>query len=307
MAEEAKNNRLSRHFSPADVVCQIPAADYDDALTTMVHHLVESHGLENAAAIKTALQERAAEASCRISPAIALPHARLPGLSGIAMCMATSETGLRWNESEAPEIKLVILILAPHDEPALYLQALAAVSRVCQDESAANRIAALHSAGDVWNYFDRSGEIHDVVTAQDVMRPVEVSLRESDTLQAAIDAFVEHRLIEIPVVDKDGDFVGVVSAGALLKICLPDYILWVDDVQPIVNFEPFADVLRHEGSTWLSEILSDEYAVAQDDVPAMQVARQIARYDTSCAYILRDRRLVGIVTLEHFLNKVMRE
>ena len=59
-----------------------------------------------------------------------------------------------------------------------------------------------------------------------------------DTMERAIDLFVRHRVSEVPVIDKDGELIGVVSTHELLRVCLPDYVLWMDDLTPIINFEP---------------------------------------------------------------------
>ena len=134
-----------------------------------------------------------------------------------------------------------------------------------------------------------------------------VKLKENDTLEKAIDLFITHSLIDVPVVDKDGDLVGVVTARELLKVCLPDYILWMDDLSPILHFEPFANVLRNESITWLTEIMSQNYAVVPENAPAIQVAQEMTKRNTQQAYVLREKNLVGVVTLPHFLNKVLRD
>jgi CBS domain-containing protein len=139
------------------------------------------------------------------------------------------------------------------------------------------------------------------------MDKVDVKLQEHDTLERAIDLFVQHRLNELPVVDKDGDLVGVVTTYELLRVCLPDYILWMEDLTPIINFEPFAEILRKESKTWLAEIMTDEYATVQDKAPAIQVAKEITRERTNRAYVVRDKKLLGVVSLERFLSKILRE
>lgn len=50
----------------------------------------------------------------------------------------------------------------------------------------------------------------------------------------AINQFTAHNVSELPVLDKDGDLVGVVTENELLHVCLPDYILWMDDLSPIM-------------------------------------------------------------------------
>ena len=109
------------------------------------------------------------------------------------------------------------------------------------------------------------------------------------------------------VVDKDGDLTGVVTADALLRVCMPDYLLWMDDLSPILLFEPFVNVLRNEESTWLAEILHQEFSAVQVDQPAIAVAEAMTKRNASACYIVKEKKLLGVITLPHFLNKVLRD
>jgi CBS-domain-containing membrane protein len=134
-----------------------------------------------------------------------------------------------------------------------------------------------------------------------------IYLNENDTLEHAVDMFVKYNLTTLPVIDAEGDMVGVVSAQELFKICLPDYILWIDDLSPIINFEPFADMLRMEHSVWLHDIMAREYVVLQERAPAIQVVKEITKHEVNEVFILRGKKLVGIIRSQDFLTKVLRQ
>jgi CBS domain-containing protein len=202
----------------------------------------------------------------------------------------------------------MILILAPKVEPGVYLQAISSLAKVCLDPSTAQVVSELPSAKKVWKFFDSGGIVlTDIVRARDIMQPVDIKLQENDTLEQAIDLFVRYHRRDLPVVDKDDKLIGVVTTYELLKVCLPDYILWMDDLTPILNFEPFAGILRKESQTWLTEIMTDEYATVPEDAPAIQVAKEITRQRAGHAYVINEEKLVGVVSIEGFLSKVLRE
>jgi len=134
-----------------------------------------------------------------------------------------------------------------------------------------------------------------------------IKIQENATLKDAINLFIQHNLVDLPIVDKDGDLVGVVAAQELLRVCLPDYILWMDDPSPILKFEPFANIMNNEGQIWLTEIMSQNYAVVVESSPAIVVAQEMTKRNVSRAFVVRDKKLVGIVTLQHFLKKVLRD
>jgi CBS domain-containing protein len=244
-----------------------------------------------------------------VAPGMAMPHARLDAIEDLVVGVATSREGIVY-DSRQPDsrVKLMVLTLAPKSSPGAYLQAISSLARICQDPSTPEIIASLPTAEQVWSFFDKGGMVlPDHLRAADVMDPVQAKLQEHDTLERAIDLFVRHRLNELPVVDKDGDLIGVVSTYELLRVCLPDYILRMDDLTPILNFEPFAEILRKESKTWLTEIMTTDYATVDADQPAVQVAKEITRQRTNRAYVVRGRKLLGVASLETFLSKILRE
>jgi CBS domain-containing protein len=73
-----------------------------------------------------------------------------------------------------------------------------------------------------------------------------------------------------------------------------------------LNFEPFAEILRKESKTWLTEIMTSEYASVNADAPAIQVAKEITRQRVDRAYVLQGKKLVGVVSSVTFLDRVLR-
>lgn len=309
MPPESTNGvHFSSLFGPGHVICRTEETERDKILHELLRVLAYERGIGNVEHAYEAVLKRENEAPSIIGPHIAVPHARLEDINDIVVGIATSAGGIKYAASVDEPIKLIILTLAPKLTPGAYLQALSSLAKICQDPSTANIVAEMKSGEEVWRFFEGGGIVlPDHVLARDIMDSVAIVLQEDDTLEKAIDLFVRHGRRDLPVVDKDGDLVGVVTSYELLRVCLPDYILWMDDLSPILNFEPFAEILRNESKTWLTEIMTDEYATVAEDAPAIQVAKEITRQRVGHAYVTRGERLVGVVSLEGFLSKVLRE
>lgn len=146
-----------------------------------------------------------------------------------------------------------------------------------------------------------------MILAEDVMQKVLVKLEETQTLKDAIDLIVTSGIMSIPVVDLEGNLVGEVTSKELMEVCLPRYILWVNDITPIVNFEPFQNMLEHEDSTWLAEIMHYGCATIQEDEPFMKAAVAMTKKSVKHVYVLNNRNLRGVITLHFFLKKILRE
>lgn len=309
MTVEKNPIQFSSLFSPDEVICQTQEKDRDQVLLDLLKQLACRRGIGNVDEAYQAVLARESDMPTIVAPGMAMPHARLDAIEDLVVGVATSREGIVY-DSRQPDsrVKLMVLTLAPKSSPGAYLQAISSLARICQDPSTPEIIASLPTAEQVWSFFDKGGMVlPDHLRAADVMDPMQAKLQEHDTLERAIDLFVRHRLNELPVVDKDGDLIGVVSTYELLRVCLPDYILRMDDLTPILNFEPFAEILRKESKTWLTEIMTTDYATVDADQPAVQVAKEITRQRANRAYVVRGRKLLGVASLERFLSKILRE
>lgn len=308
MAQNGNNNvRFSSLFTPAHVICRTELTERDPLLMEMLRRLAMVKGIGNVEKAYNALIKRENEMPTVIGPGIAMPHVRLSAINRIVVGVATSKQGINYAPGKEP-VKLIILTLAPKTAPGAYLQAISSLAKICQDPATADTVAQFQKPEEVWRFFDRGGLVlSEHLLALDIMSPVTVKLQEFDTLEHAIDLFVRHQVRDVPVVDREGDFIGVVTTHELLRVCLPDYILWVEDLTPIINFEPFAEILRKESKTWLTEIMSSDYATVPENAPAAQVAKELARRRVDHAYVLRNKKLIGVISLAMFLNKILRE
>ena len=98
------------------------------------------------------------------------------------------------------------------------------------------------------------------------------------------------------------------SEEELIRLCLPEYITWMEDLSPILNFEPFAEILRREATMPVMEImvLADRYATVDEATPAVQVAKIMMRRDVRQVLVVREKSLLGIISIQDFIQKVLR-
>lgn len=300
--------KLTSFFSADDILVQQEGLHRNGLIRAMLEHLAKRYGFQEIDTYYNAVIERENMENTMVAEGIAIPHGRVDGLSKPYVCVATSQLGVQFHPESGKSVHLVLMVLIPRDQPALYLQILRALATIMRDPDIPKTVAALKTPGEVMKYFDRSGmTLPSYVCAADIMHDPATVLQSNDSLKTAIDCFICKNVSEIPVIDRDGDMVGVVSAGALLKVCLPDYLLWMGDLSPIINFEPFANVLRNEQNAWLSDILATTYPSVQIKAPAVSVAAEMTRNNASCCYVLNDKKLMGVIDLPVFLNKVFRE
>ena len=231
-------------FSEREVLCRTNAAESGQLLDELVRLLAARHPAIDPPAALRAVLDREEEAPTFVAPGVAMPHARLEGIEETCVAVATSEKGVRFPGAPEP-IRLVVLVLAPASAPAAYLRVAAGVARRVQDPAFLDEIVARTTPADVCAFFRRgSAELPAEVCAADIMERPAAVLRETDSVKDAIDLIVRTGRTEIPVVDKEGALVGEASADEVLGLCIPEYLLWMEDLSGFSNFEPFAALLR---------------------------------------------------------------
>ncbi len=288
---------LTNFFTAEDIVPHCGEMSRDEVIRRLV---------PNEATFKEVIA-RENMGSTVIRDGLAIPHARVSTLTQPKVTIATSERGIVW-PGEKSAVHIVFLLLIPHNQPALYLQILRALGAALKDDQVLRTVAAMTNAGDIYRFFE-SGKAYlpRYITAADIMAREFLTLHETDTLQVCVDTIIKHGVSEIAVLDRDNDLRGIVRAGELLRVCLPEYLLWMSDLSPIANFEPFAQVLDNERKTWLREIMVDDFPVVTPDAPAIQVAGEMTRYRSPCCYVREGTKLVGLIRISNFLNKIFRE
>ncbi len=298
---------LTEFFEAEDIMPHCGDYTRDEIVRALVDRLTARYRLARPEQLVEEVLKREGEGSTVISDGLAVPHARLSEIDRPYAAIATSERGIRF-PGEETSIHLIFLMLIPQNQPALYLQVLRALATALKDDATLRTVAAMTNAGDIYRFFE-SGKAYlpRYITASDIMDRSFKTLKDNDSLQVCVDTFIKQNVSEIPVLDRDGDLSGIVKAGELLRVCLPEYLMWMNDLTPIANFEPFADVLQNERKTWLADILVKDFPCVTPDAPAIQVAGEMTRYKSLRCYVREGSKLVGIIRLPRFLNKIFRE
>jgi CBS domain-containing protein len=310
--------KFSSLFTPQQVICHLEALNCEDVVRRLIGLISIADESLNVGDIYQSILQRESCGITRVLPEVAVIHVRVTGLDTLYVALATSREGLQCaiagEESvcaadDLSAVKLVVLMLAPLVDPAGYLRGVSALAQSCRRRGFCDRLLALNDPMEVWRSFDAADDrLPAYVTARDLMRTDFAYLHDTDTLSNAIDAFCRLGVSELPVVDAEGDLVGIVTEDELIRVCLPEYITWMEDLSPVLNFEPFAEVLRQESSLPALEIMlfSERYATLGEDSPAIQVAKVMMRRDVRQVYVVRDKTLVGVIAIQDFIHKVLR-
>lgn len=239
-----------------------------------------------------------------VAPGLAIPHARIPGLSEPLTAMACIPEGCDFGTDD--KAKVMILLLTPVDNPNLHVQLLSALAAEFKEDGITVEISAMKSAADVMNYFSAdTAVIPDYLKAGDLMENFPAMLQETDSILDAVKKFAVSRSEELPVVDNTGDLRGVLSLADLFKYSLPEHLLWLQDLSPIYELQPFSDMLKTADETKVADIMREEFLKADVNAPAVELAKIFMMNHLSQLIIVDGAgKVAGLVTLKNFSAKL---
>jgi PTS system nitrogen regulatory IIA component len=136
---------LSAFLYPATVQAKA-AIDGKKAFFPYVGALAASALGLDGSEVSERLFERERLGTTAFGKGVALPHARLEGLSGVKGLLLKLDRGIDFNAVDGLPVDLFFVLLSPVDCGAEHLKALARVSRYLRDEPAVARLRGAKSS-----------------------------------------------------------------------------------------------------------------------------------------------------------------
>ncbi len=302
---EGQNPHFYDFLSPENIICGIDTKRHIEAISDLCRRLTDNSPELDFKALLDAVTERENIMPTVVAPGLAVPHARIPDIDKLHVAMGTSREGIDFKMPGMPSVNIVILIITPKDNPQIYLQVLAALGKDFQNRELVEKVAFLETPGDVLDFFIKSEfALPDFIAAGDIMTRNPITLLETDNLEKAIQCFATRGVLDIPILDHEEDIRGVISMEDLLSLCLPEHLLWMNDLSPIMNFQPFAEQLRDDHETKIADFMRNDYVEVEFDTPAIQLAKIFLVNNVRQILVTRGGRLVGVANLQGFMAKI---
>jgi PTS system nitrogen regulatory IIA component len=136
------------------IIPSIRAQDKEGVLQELALHLqgCVDEGFR-AGDIKAALSAREQLGSTGVGEGVAIPHAKIPGLSHLTACFARSAEGVAFDAIDEQPVRLIFVLLVPENSAGAHLKALARISRLLKNESFRTRLMGLPDAHALFEAF----------------------------------------------------------------------------------------------------------------------------------------------------------
>jgi mannitol/fructose-specific phosphotransferase system IIA component (Ntr-type) len=295
--------KLSQLLSPKLVRCGIAAQTKEAALDDVLQVMAAGTPGITLAELKTALAEREKLGPFSMSKGCAFPHARTEKVTDFRIAVATAPAGIDFKAPDGHPIKLIILFAIPKKHSNLYLTTLAQFLNVFGQEENLQRVLGA-----------RTGE--EFLAAVDGCPPQTSRLAPavstpSVTLQTplskAIETLALARADALPVVDVEGNLVGELTAASLLQMGVREHFLHLSSTAALKPGEALDAVLRsHAGAPLesLGVVATGGFRTVQEEEALVEMAVKLCHAGARSAYVLRGRRLVGVVGTGEILKRI---
>lgn len=132
------------------ILPELAATSRDDALKELVECIGASvTELDRTRAVAHLLQRERA-GSTGIGQGIAIPHAKVPGLTSVVAGFGRSQVGIEFASLDGKPAHLFLALLAPEGKAGLHLKALARASRMLQDAEFRSKLMRMDEREALW-------------------------------------------------------------------------------------------------------------------------------------------------------------
>jgi mannitol/fructose-specific phosphotransferase system IIA component (Ntr-type) len=124
---------IAHYTSPGLIVPQLRTRSTPAVIGELCSQLQREGRVEDLLSFYNGVVSHECLSSTAMQPGLALPHARVKGLSRLSFALGRSATPLNWVGANGLEVKLVFLFAVPERDGAEYITLLSGLAKLSQD------------------------------------------------------------------------------------------------------------------------------------------------------------------------------
>lgn len=254
-----------------------------------------------------AVMKREALSSTALGVGVALPHARIPDLEDFAVLVGIPENDLTDKGIDGRPVGVVFLLLTNDRRNTMLLQALAALSRLMQQDQFVDRLRAAGTAEAVWYEIDGSNvDVRKKLEARDLMKSACVHASADMTLHQLLDLMFEKGVGDAVVVDSEYHILGTVTSREIIGAGFPNYMSLMENVGFLKEYESFEEFFKKESKIVVAEFMNTEALFVEASDPLIQVVFRMIQKKERIAFVQEDKVFVGVIDRNDIIPRILR-
>lgn len=298
-------------FTGANFMARISVADKNDLFVQLCRPVATLPQVRNSAIdydrILSAIREREAQSSTAIGNGVILPHARIDGLDGLAVVVATLQTPLSGEEAiDRQPLDIACLLLIPAGKPMEGLKFMARFANFVQMPELRGELMKASSPEAMFSQLSNLGQSsRKAVLAGDIMSPCSFSLAADMPLTRATTLMAQHRTPIAPVLD-GRRLLGQIACSNLFTLGIPDFFSQLKSVGFIRFFDPFEKYFSIEARSKVGQVMNTDYCTFHEDATLIEIVFAISILKYPQVYIVnQENELLGIIDQTLLLERII--
>jgi CBS domain-containing protein len=290
---------LSDFLAPSRVLVPLESETLDGARAALLERLVASGAVADLERLRSRVEEERGEDMVAIADRAFLLHYRTDTAEALQVAIGVSPAGVRRKLEDGTEQRapVVIVVVGPPRAAARQFQVVRGFGRLLAREDVLEALLASPSAEAITSLAAfREFELPEQLLVRDLMTERPRTTDPDTSMFRAARELMYTGLGALPVVDDDDRLLGVLSERELMRHLLATEVL--------------SDGVRHpapsiQGKKTVRDVMTRQVLCVAPDQPVAEVAALMSNKDVERVPVVREGRLVGLLTRGDIVRKLI--
>lgn len=305
--------KFSSYLNPQFIFTDLKGANSEAIITEMIDRIAEKDKIikENKDFILDAVIRREREIPTGIGNGIAIPHARLENLNDFIVAIGLLDTPIAAEigaTHQKDEVSLIFLIISDVLKNKNILKVMSAVSKIAlRKKDLLEKIKKERNPKKVIEYIQQADvELDHKIVAEDVLSPDVKPATPDNTLEDIAKRLILEETSGLPVVDKNGNFLGEITERELIAYGMPNYLSLMEDLNFLTVGEPFEEYLVNESKVTIKNLyrVSNEIVIDRK-TPIMEICFIMVNKGITRLYVVDNGKYYGMIKRSDIIKKVL--
>jgi len=291
--------RLSDVLAPSRVLVPLESETLDVARTALLERLVASGAVADLERLRGRVEEERGEDMVAIADRAFLVHYRTDTAEALQVAIGVSPAGVRRKLEDGTEqrVPVVIVVVGPPRAAARQFQVVRGFGRLLARDDVIEALLASPSAEAVATLAAfREFELPEQLLVRDLMTERPRTTDPDTSMFRAARELMYSGLGALPVVDTDDRLLGILSERELMRHLLATEVL--------------SDGVRHpapsiQGKKTVRDVMTRQVLCVGPEQPVAEVAALMSNKDVERVPVVREGRLVGLLTRGDIVRKLI--
>ncbi|HJR64700.1 MAG TPA: CBS domain-containing protein [Gemmatimonadaceae bacterium] len=290
--------KLSELVVAEQVVIPLTETTLRGAGLTLLERLVAAGAVEDPEKLRLRVEEERGEDIVAMGDRAFLLHYRTDAVDDLAVALGVSPTPIVrvLGESDTQQARIVLVFLAPPRLAARYLQVLGAFARLLSKPAT---VEAIHAAPTP-EALTASGifgtvSLPEQITVRDLMTETPRTAAPDTPLRDAARDMTRARIGALPVVDREGLLIGILSERELLRHMMSNLLQGGTTHRPT----PTGTTRRT-----VRDVMTRQVLAVSPEQPLAEVASLMSNKDVEYVPVVNQGRLVGLLSRGDIIRKL---